>query len=534
MSNLVIVESPAKCSKIESILGPGWIVKASYGHIRDLPDKQMGVSTDNYVPNYVMTARSKQNVVALRKLAKQADQVYLATDPDREGEAISWHLREVLNLKRYKRATFNEITRQAVSQGIEDAGDIDLDMVKAQEGRRIIDRLVGYTVSPAISKAYGSWITAGRVQSIAVRIVVDREKKIQDFKPTDYFDVLLSFDTACCIWKAKWLSEDYLSEGQEYIQNSALAESVAHTSLVKVISSEVKPFKRRPPAPFITSTLQQAGSTLLKFSPKRTMELAQKLFDEGLITYHRTDNPNLSETGYQEVTNFLENNGYQDDIVKPMNTWKTKANAQEGHEAIRPTSIMNLPREVSNLFDSDMADLYRAIWFRTTTCQMKSAEYILTRTLLESVNDIEGRRARFVANGKDLKYAGWLKLAKSSEDLTNEENPYNDGLNDQLIPELVENSEVQVLSGEALAKKTKSPARYTEASLVKKLEDEGVGRPSTYASILENVTKREYVAVESRKLHATELGFIIYDLLAGKLSLMEMSYTRDIETQLDE
>ncbi len=535
MVSLVIVESPAKCDTIAKYLGPGYIVRASFGHVRDLPNRGMGVSPTDYSPNYVVSPSRKRKVASLRRLAGEADAVFLATDPDREGEAISWHLQEVLGLDHTScaRVTFNEITPASIARAFDKAGTIDMNLVAAQEGRRIIDRLVGYSVSPALSKAYGGHLTAGRVQSVAVRLVVEKEQQINAFAPIDYFDVELAFVAGNFVWKAEWLSADYLHEGQRYNQDVSLAELIAATRRVKVITTETSPYSRRPPAPFITSTLQQAASTLLSYSPKHTMQLAQNLFNLGLITYHRTDNPNLSQAGYEDVVYFLNGNGFSNDVSVSMQTWKANASAQEGHEAIRPTSIMNLPREVLDEHGESMGALYQIIWYRTVACQMKAAKYMLTTTLLESDSIVNGQRPRFAANGRDLQYPGWLKLAKTSEDLLSEDQSSQTGANDQLLPSLSEGVKLDVFEGCSIAKKTKPPRRYTEASLVKKLEQEGVGRPSTYASILDTITNRGYAKLVSRKLHATDMGFVIYNLLATKFSFMETSYTSLIEKQLD-
>jgi len=275
----------------------------------------MGISFPDYRPSYVVNARSRKNIIALKKLAQQSEQVYLATDPDREGESISWHLKEVLGLKRYKRVSFHEVTKKALQASLREASDIDFNLVKAQEGRRVLDRLVGYSVTPVISNLYGRWITAGRVQSVAVRIVVDREIIIRDFVATEYFDVLLKFNTEDGAWVAKWIPLPYLSEGKQYMQDKDLVVQITGVREVEVTDYDTRKQTRKPAPPFITSTLQQAASSHLKIAPKQCMALAQRLFDEGLITYHRTDNPNSSEDGFNAIATWLDNNGYVDDRV---------------------------------------------------------------------------------------------------------------------------------------------------------------------------------------------------------------------------
>lgn len=529
--NLMIVESPSKCKKIENYLGQGWTVKASFGHIRDLPEKEMGVSLTDFRPTYQLNSRSKKNIADLKKLVKSSDQVYLATDPDREGESISWHLKEVLALKSYKRVSFNEVTKKALLKALENASTIDFNLVKAQEGRRIIDRLVGYSVSPAISNIYGSWITAGRVQSVAVRIVVDKEIAIRDFKSTDYFEVILDFITEDIHWSAKWNSTEYLLGENEYIQDQSLVAEIAKTQQVKITHCETKDQNRKAPAPFITSTLQQAASASLKISPKKCMELAQKLFDAGFITYHRTDNPNVSDDGFEAIVDWLDSNGYQNDRVLEVNTFKAKSGAQEGHEAIRPTEITSTPDDINSKVDDDMARLYQLIWYRSLASQMKPAKYSVTNIKCSSLSQVNEKYPEFIAQGRTLLRKGWLKLGKTSEDTSQtSDNQYE---NTQTVPNFQNGDKVVVSEGKSLAKKTKPPRRYTEASLVKKLEDDGIGRPATYASILENISKRGYVKIIKRYLHAQELGFIIHKLLINRFSFMELSYTREIEKSLD-
>lgn len=528
MPNLVIVESPNKCKKIQSYLGDGWIVKASMGHVRDLPPKEMGVDLQSFQPQYVANARGGKVIAGLKKLSQSASQVYLATDPDREGEAIAWHLQQVLRLKHPKRIIFNEITKKAVQSAVRQAGSIDTDLVHAQEGRRVLDRLVGYSVSPALSNAYGSWITAGRVQSVALRIVVERELAIMDFRQTPYVEVFLHFETDDLHWLAQWVPGNLLAEGQKHWTDRAFAEQVATITEVDVQAIEKTQRSRRPPPPFITSSLQQGASVALKLSPKRCMQEAQHLFEEGLITYHRTDNPNLSEEGIQAVMDWLNSHGYADHVVDQPNTWKAKANAQEGHEAIRPTSITQTPDQVKNDLTPDQSRLYELIWKRTVASQMKVARYHVTQINLASSEPMDGQPLRFLAKGEQQVYPGWLLL--SQRDVTEESTQEKA----QPLPTLEEGQHLIAQAGEVKDKQTQPPARYTEASLIKKLEAEGIGRPSTYASILENILKRGYIAVEKRKLQAEELGILIVKILRDRFQFMELGYTRNIESQLDE
>ncbi len=531
MTRLMIVESPAKSKKIQGFLGKGWVVRASFGHIRDLPVKQMGVSLDDFRPSYVLNTRSRKHVQELKSLAAEAAEVYLATDPDREGEAIGWHLKEVLGLSDYKRVTFKEVSATALREAVTNARPLDFNLVKAQEGRRVLDRLVGYSVTPAISDIHGGWITAGRVQSVAVRIVVEREIEIRDFVPIDYLAVDLKFDGEP-VWVASWVSEFYLEEDQKYMQDHALAEQVAAIRAVRVAKVVRKNKSMRPPAPFITSSLQQVASTTLKFSPKRTMELAQRLFDEGLITYHRTDNPNLSEDGFIAVLDYFNARGKADLCVDRQNHWKVGAGAQEGHEAIRPTDMeMDIDKAIE-ILDADLAGLYSLIWRRTAASQLKDAEFDVTTVILESSEvAVMGMTPVFKAQGRVMRYPGWKALDQGN---VLEGEDAKDLSRDQYLPDLEEGAEIHANDGIIIEKRTKPPGRYTEASLVRKLEKEGIGRPSTFSSILDNITRRDYIKIIKRKLHATDLGFTIYGLLKNRFSFMEIDYTRRIEESLDD
>ena len=528
MLNLIIVESPNKCKKIQAYLGQGWIVKASMGHVRDLPTKTLGVDLQSFQPEYVANDRGNKVITGLKKLSKTADQIYLATDPDREGEAIAWHLQQALHLKTPKRITFNEITHKAIKAAVNQPGEINMALVRAQEGRRVLDRLVGYSVSPALSNAHGSWLTAGRVQSVALRIVVEREQAIKAFKPTAYVEVFLHFETEGLHWSAQWQPGDRLPEGLKHWTDRAFAERVAEIRNVVVRHIEQTQRSRRPPPPFITSSLQQGASVTLKLSPKRCMQEAQHLFEEGLITYHRTDNPNLSEEGVLEVMDWLNRQGYAEHVVEKPNTWKAKAEAQEGHEAIRPTSIGKTPDQVEKELTPDQARLYRMIWERTVASQMKAARYHVTQIHLDSIESVDGEPLHFLAKGEQQIYAGWLLL--SQRDVTEEARPETT----QSLPALEEDQRLSAQDSEIKDKQTQPPARYTEASLIKKLEAEGIGRPSTYAAILENILKRNYIAVVKRNLQAEELGILIVETLRDRFQFMELGYTRMIEAQLDE
>lgn len=529
MTKLMIVESPKKAKTIQSYMGDGWLVKASYGHIRDLPEKSMGVDLGSFKPDYVVTSKSKKNLSTLKSLAQNAEQVYLATDPDREGEAIAWHLQQTLYLKAPKRITFTEISSKALQQALSQSREIDYHLVQAQEGRRVLDRLVGYTVSPALSNAMQQSLSAGRVQSVALRLVVERELEIRHFKPMSYVEVYLVFETQGLQWKAQWIPPAHLLGAQKHWTDRAFAERVANLSDIDVLAVEQKQRNRRPPPPFITSTLQQAASVALKMSPKRCMEIAQDLFDEGWISYHRTDNPNLSQDSALEVMDWLRNNGYADHVSEKINTWKAKVSAQQGHEAIRVKEIHQLPDIVKGRMTDEQYKLYSLIWTRTVACQMKDASFHVTLIKLRACEQLDALSMDFMAKGEVMVYPGWLTLTDGDQ---TDEKQDDDG--NQQLPVLSEGQHLVTLDSEIADKKTKPSPRFTEASLVKKLEDEGIGRPSTYAAIMNNIIQvRGYVEIKQRKLFATDLGIQVCQLMLGKFQFMELDYTRHLEDQLD-
>jgi len=526
--NLLIVESPNKCKKIQSYLGAGWVVKASMGHVRDLPKKEMGVDLDTFKPKYVPNDRGRKTLAMLKKACASASEVYLATDPDREGEAIAWHLQQALGLHQPKRVAFHEITRKAVNHAISQPGCIDYNRVRAQEGRRVLDRLVGYSVSPALSNIYGRWLTAGRVQSPAVLIVVEREIAIQAFKSSAYVEVFLTFENDNITWTAQWNPAALMSDEQKHWTDVAFAQRVAAITELDVVSIQKKKLSKRPPAPFTTSSLQQGASVALRLSPKKCMQLAQQLFEDGLITYHRTDSPNLSDDGFNDITAWLVNNDYADHAVKECNTWKAPEGAQEGHEAIRPTLADQTPDILKSRLTDEQSKLYKLIWERAVASQMKNAEFNLTVIHLATTEQLDNKTLAFVARGQQVTYQGWMLLSR--QDATHEGSQENN----QQLPALSEGQHLNAVNGEVKHKKTKPPARYTEASLVKKLEAEGIGRPSTYASIIDNIIHRGYVSIVKRKLQAEKPGFVIYEALVNRFAFMSLSYTRDIEKQLDD
>lgn len=518
---LVIVESPGKCKKIQAILGDGWNVQASVGHIRDLPRKELGVDLDSLKPHYEET--KKDVIRSLKSKAKAATEVWLATDLDREGEAIAWHLQKVLGLTKPKRIVFNEITQDAVRNAVAQPREIDVNRVAAQESRRVIDRLVGYLVSPAICNIANDKLSAGRVQSVVVKLVVERDDAIVAFKPTDHFTVGLQFNDNP-EWTATLDTKPYVSEDSPYITDRTFAERVAGVNAAKVIGNETKPSFRKAPAPFITTTLQQAGSIHLNFSSSRTMEIAQKLYEQGFITYHRTDYPNLSNDGREKVYAHLRSLDFGDSIPDKPNVEKVPEGAQEAHEAIRPSDFT----KSTDGLDKDCLALYQMILDRTLASQMRAAEYSKTTIVLEGFGvEIDGQPPIFRATGSRLVHPGWKVITAS--DQTSEEGESDDS---QVLPKV--DFGAVLVNFKALIKdqKTKPPAKFTEASIIKTLEKMQIGRPATYASIIKNITDRGYVQIEKRKFTAMEKGRLVVDLLKG-FNFMDYAFTKDMEALLD-
>lgn len=529
--NLLIVESPNKCKTIREILkkAPGqWAVEASVGHIRDLPanpeDGGIGISIPGFIPQYEIT---KKDVVAkLKQAVKSADVVYLATDPDREGESIAWHLMEALNLKSPKRITFNEITESAVLGAIKAPRSIDMRLVAAQEARRVLDRLVGYKCSSPVSKLSGESASAGRVQSPALRLLVEREEEIRSFKSIDHYGVVLKFDAG---WGATWDFSSLLQKEQEYWLDEPFAGRVAKLRKLKVMKSQDAEARRAPPPPFITLTLQKAASVTLGFAPDETMKLAQNLFAAGHITYHRTDNPNLTDETVAGIFTYCAKRGWP--VAPSHRKWKSKAGAQEAHPAITPKHL-----EIEEIGDSSAERaLYRLIRNRAIASQMPDAVYDTRKIVFESIDEIDGRKMVFAASGRVLKSAGWLQLTANdaaSEDDDETANP---------VPKLVVGDVVTADKGELQSKKTAPSKRYTEASLLDALERSGIGRPSTFASIIANIrTRNYYKEVEDKKSKSktkticpTPKGEKIIQVMRGKFSFVDYDYTKLMEEDLD-
>jgi DNA topoisomerase-1 len=526
---LMIVESPNKIKKIKAILGSGWDVAASVGHIRDLPVKSLGVEPDTYRLEYQILERSESVVSQLRQRAARSEQVYLATDPDREGEAIAWHLQQVLNLRRYERVTFDAITENVIHAALKAPRQLNTNLVHAQEARRGADRLVGYQVSPALSNQTGiARLSAGRVQSVALRLVVDRQREIDAFKETKHFGAEAIFDGGK--WRAQWDTVLFLKEGEEYILDAALAEEAAKCRLFAVTAAATKPAFKAPPPPFTTATLLQAASVTLGYKPEQTAQIAQRLFEEGLITYHRTDSQNFSAEALAEIRAYGVSNNLP--LPPKARTWKSKESAQEAHEAIRPTHL-----EQRNAgADDDQKKLYELIWTRAVASQLADAEYSVN-TLSLAAQD-RSQPFVFKATGRTLIKPGWRTLtakdAAEESDPNDTEDSEKQSDENGRVPALGRGTQLRADSARVLNKQTRPPNGYTQASLIKKLEHEGIGRPSTYPAILKNIITRNYIDDSKKILRATDLGILLIDALKGHFAFLEYDYTRSLEQQLDD
>ena len=553
--NLLIVESPAKAKTIEKILGSDFEVKSCYGHIRDLEKDDMGIDVnDNFKPRYKVPEEKSKVVKELKQLAKKAEQVWLASDEDREGESISWHLAEVLGLdpKTTKRIVFHEITKPAILKAVENPRFIDMNLVNAQQARRILDRLVGFELSPVLWRKIGMQrsLSAGRVQSVAVRLIVEKEREINQFKSTSSFKNEALFTASDNGKEISFRADDgkerNVGEAEDFLKSCIGAKYT-----VKEV--QVKPGKRTPAPPFTTSTLQQEASRKLGYGVSKTMLLAQRLYEGGKITYMRTDSVNLSETAMTDIKNEIDKS-FGSKYVEPRTFKNKNSSAQEAHEAIRPTYIQNSTDD-----DADSRRLYELIWKRTIASQMSDAALEKTTARI----DVSTNNHQFTATGEVLKFDGFLKVYMESND--DEEETNTEEKEDGRLPKLVVGQELKVIHITANEKFTRPGARYTEASLVKKLEELGIGRPSTYAPTISTVIKRNYVekrdkepikremrylklvgdqlekssvlentGAEKSKLFPTDLGLVVTDFLNQYFDkVMDYSFTANIEEEFD-
>lgn len=557
MKTLFIVESPGKKQKISKILGPSYNVQASFGHIRDLPSRQLGVDTETWRATY--ESKNDKAIKNLKYHMKDCNgRVIIATDDDREGEAIGWHIAAVLglNLSNTPRAVFSEITDNALKKAVKDSETrrIDMKKVAAQEARRILDRILGYKVSSPLSFFLSNYsnLSAGRVQSVAVKLVAQREEDINNFVPTDHYMLSGTFKKNSIEFKAQWDFKKHfdgsnppasINNGEiEYWKDKnhllAIAKQINSNPSCVVTALEEKPSKRKPAAPFITSSFQMACSTKFKMSPKKAMEVAQKLYEDGLITYMRTDNPNLSDETIGLVNDYidqwctaqgLESTKYK--LTKP-NKWKAKGDAQEAHEAIRPTDFNC---SGNNIADPEHKKVYQMILQRTVACQMASAIYDSTSVSIETSVECNGKPIVFSAKGNVLVFPGW-KAFVANDEMSEPDDENSDDDTEGALPPLNNGEDLPCQKAQVLDKKTKPPARFTEASLIKALESEGIGRPATYAAIMENIIRRQYVEIidkKSLKMGATKKGIDVYKVLDKSFSFMQVSYTQQTEVSLD-
>lgn len=538
--SLIIVESPAKTRTLKNFLGKDYQVEASMGHVRDLPKKELGVDVEHdFKPSYTAIPERKDIIKRLKDAASNADTVYLATDPDREGEAIAWHLDQALNLKDARRITFNEITRNAVQEALRHPHDVNGRLVDAQQARRVLDRLVGYKLSPLLWSKVKKNLSAGRVQSVSVRLITDREREILAFVPEEYWSLTArlakqdeekTFNAKLIEKKVENKSEKVKVENEDQAK-SILSDLEGATWVVADVKEREQ--KRNPAPPFITSTLQQEASRKLGFSNKKTMTVAQMLYEGidlgpeghvGLITYMRSDSTRIAQEAVEEARGYILE-AYGKEYLPPApRQYKSRKSAQEAHEAIRPTSVHRKPEDLESLLSKDQFRLYKLIWQRFLACQMESAALNVVTV------DISAKNYTFRATGSTVKFPGFTALYTEGRDNGKDEDDEN-----QLLPKLTKDELLRLL--ELIPKQhfTEPPPRYTEATLVKALEEKGIGRPSTYASIISTIQDREYVILSERKFRPTDLGCTVTDLLVKHFpDILDVTFTAGIEDKLDE
>ena len=524
--NLVIVESPAKAKTIEKYLGRNYKVLASVGHIRDLKKSTMSVDFENnYEPEYINIRGKGPLINDLKKEAKKAKQVYLASDPDREGEAISWHLAHILNLDEHdkNRVVFNEITKDAVKNAFKEPRQIDMDLVDAQQARRVLDRIVGYSISPILWKKVKKGLSAGRVQSVALKLIIDRENEINAFNPEEYWTIDGTFKKGARQFQASF----YGINGKK--MKLAINDDVKNVlSQIKndeftVESVEKKERKRHAPLPYTTSSMQQDAANKINFRTRKTMMVAQQLYEginigsgvQGLITYMRTDSTRISPVAQNEAATFITDR-FGEKYSKHGSRVRNTSGAQDAHEAIRPSSVFNTPDNIAKYLDKDQLKLYTLIWNRFVASQMTAAVFDTMSVKLEQ-NGVQ-----FAANGSQVKFDGYLAI-------------YNDSDKNKMLPDMKKGDLVKRINTNPEQHFTQPPARYSEATLIKTLEENGVGRPSTYAPTIETIQKRYYVKLVSKRFEPTELGEIVNSLIVEFFpGIVNVKFTADMEAKLDD
>ncbi len=536
MKNLVIVESPTKAKTISKFLGKDFKVESSFGHIRDLPEKTLGVDVENnFEPQYVIPLKAKKHVALLKKLAEKTDSIYFATDEDREGEAISWHLVHILKTpkNKIKRIVFHEITEEAIKEALQNPRGLDLNMVDAQQARRVLDRLVGYQLSPFLWKKVARGLSAGRVQSVAVRLIVEREREVQAFKSEEYWDIEGIFCKNQ--QKEKGFTARLAKINNKTLDKFEIKNDAAAQKIVKDLDSakyhisdiERKTAKRSPLPPFTTSTLQQEAIRRLGFSAKQTMMLAQQLYEGvdlgaegsvGLITYMRTDSVNLADKFLNEAQGYIKDN-FGASYTKGPKAYKGKSKlSQEAHEAVRPTSLNNSPEKVKAYLNSRQFKLYQLVWQRALASQMTEA--LIDLTSVDIITD--NKKYIFRANGSIIKFDGYLKV-------------YPTQAKENILPDLNVEEILDLLSLAPNQHFTQPPARYSEATLVKTMEEYGIGRPSTYAPTIATIQDRGYIIKEDRRLKPTDMAFLVNDILVEHFpQIVDYKFTANMEDDLDQ
>ena len=524
--NLVIVESPAKAKTIEKYLGRNYKVLASVGHIRDLKKSTMSVDFENnYEPEYINIRGKGPLINDLKKEAKKAKQVYLASDPDREGEAISWHLAHILNLDEHdkNRVVFNEITKDAVKNAFKEPRQIDMDLVDAQQARRVLDRIVGYSISPILWKKVKKGLSAGRVQSVALKLIIDRENEINAFKPEEYWTIDGTFKKGARQFQASFYSIN--GKKMKLATNDDVKNVLSQikSDEFTVESVEKKERKRHAPLPYTTSSMQQDAANKINFRTRKTMMVAQQLYEginigsgvQGLITYMRTDSTRISPVAQNEAAAFITER-FDEKYSKHGSRIKNSSGAQDAHEAIRPSSVFNTPENIAKYLDKDQLKLYTLIWNRFVASQMTAAVFDTMSVKLEQ-NSVQ-----FAASGSQVKFDGYLVI-------------YNDSDKNKMLPEMEKGDIVKRVNTNPEQHFTQPPARYSEATLIKTLEENGVGRPSTYAPTIETIQKRYYVKLVSKRFEPTELGEIVNSLIIEFFpDIVNVKFTADMEAKLDD
>lgn len=528
---LIIVESPTKAKTITKFLDKNYIVESSFGHVRDLPKSEMGIDIENnFVPRYVVPAKAKKLISSLKKIATSCDEVILASDEDREGEAIAWHLAEALKLNQEntKRIVFHEITKEAILKALEKPIKINQEMVDAQQARRVLDRLVGYELSPFLWKKVAKGLSAGRVQSVATKMIVEREKEIMAFKSEAYASLSaqlkqknnkITFNADLCKLRGKSFNKLELKKEEAEKIKEAVKDS--EFKIVSILKKEVK---KSPGAPFTTSTLQQSANRQLGFSAKQTMSVAQKLYEQGFITYMRTDSLNLSPKFLNETRAWIDTNLGKSYLPEKAIVFKNKSkNAQEAHEAVRPTEVEKTPEELEAKLERSQFKLYRLIWQRAVASQMTAAKLATTTVDIEAQTNSSKESYLFRANGQIISFPGFLKV-------------WPEKTKEQALPELKEKEILELKELKVNEHATVPPARYSDASLVKEMEKHGVGRPSTYAPTINTIITRNYaLRDDNKRLKPSEIAFVVTDLLSAHFKkIIDYGFTAKLEDDLDE